>query len=277
MIPMLAHRYADHRRKVIYPCHVQPKLNGVRMLHCQGVCQSRDGLLWHSSVVEHITSELEHVPKSVVLDGELYVHGWSLQRINSAVAIKRTAPSDSTQLVQYHVFDALFLEEQGLGFAERWQKLCAIMLPYSAISVAMVSTIPIYDEVAGDGVFAQLKRAGYEGMMYRTSDAPYGQLHNCGNKENRWTTLLKRKDWLDDEFKITDVIIGEGKYSNMVGSLELQMPNGKIFYAGSGLSDPQRVRYMDAPPIGCLAKIKYEMLSDDGIPLKPIIEVVYDE
>ena len=111
-------------------------------------------------------------------------------------------------------------------------------------------------------------------MMYR-ANVPYGLESKCGNKENRWDILLKRKDWLDEDCEIVDVVEGDGKYVGAVGALVLRFPgNGQLFRAGSGLSDMERRKWFDGSCIGMVAKVKYEMLSDGGVPLKPRIEAV---
>lgn len=46
------------------------------------------------------------------------------------------------------------------------------------------------------------------------------------------------------------------------------------FQAGSGLSDAERVKFLCESPVGRIARIKFEMLSDGGVPLKPTIEVI---
>jgi len=111
--------------------------------------------------------------------------------------------------------------------------------------------------------------------MYKL-DEPYGFVENCGNKENRWKRMLKRKDWLDEEFEILDIEEGTNSNEGRVGALVFKASNGQRFTAGSGLSSHQRDEFWSSPPIGRLCKIRYEMLSDDGIPLKPTIEYVFD-
>src|SRR5271170_7191502 len=32
LLPMLAHKYKDFAKKIIFPCHVQPKLDGMRCI-----------------------------------------------------------------------------------------------------------------------------------------------------------------------------------------------------------------------------------------------------
>lgn len=275
MKPMLAKKYADHSHKLEYPLYVQPKLNGVRALYHNGDFQSRDEHMWNPPVLEHLTTELANIPLNLILDGELYVHGWPLQKINGAASVNRLLPTTSTTLIQYHVFDCFDANNFNRPFSDRIRLLYSLPTFQTSLFSLLVNTHEVYSPAEADHFYRHFKDLEYEGMMYRT-DSPYGLASNCTNKENRWPCLLKRKEWLDEDCEIIDVEIGEGKYSSCVGSLTLRFPNGRIFSAGSGLSDLQRLTYMDAPPIGRFAKIKYEMLSIDGVPLKPTVEAVLD-
>lgn len=143
----------------------------------------------------------------------------------------------------------------------------------TAPSVQLVPTHLAHDQPYAERLYARLIREKFEGMMYRF-DEPYGILKNCSNKENRWTRLLKRKDFLDDWFPCVGVTEGSGKHLGRVGSLILKLPDGQTFTASSGLSDIQRYEYLDRFPRR--VHIKYETLSDDGIPLIPTIEETED-
>lgn len=274
MKPMLAKRFAEHIHKHPYPLYVQPKLNGVRGIYWNGLMQSRDQHIWEHQVVKHIVDQLESLPPDVILDGEFYVHGWPLQKINGAISVNRLEPTATTAHVQYHVFDCVLAQKQQACFAERHEHLRSLFVKHiTGPHVCLVDTHLCANEIEAEHWYAHYKSLVYEGMMYR-ADAPYGLEQHCTNKENRWDILLKRKDWLDEDCVIIDVELGTGKFANVVGSLVLQFPNGQQFKAGSGLSDMQRHFYMDSPPIGRIAKIKYEMLSSSGIPLKPTIELI---
>ena len=111
-------------------------------------------------------------------------------------------------------------------------------------------------------------------MMYRSINDPYGMIDECGNKENRWATLLKRKDWLDMRCRIVGVNEGKGEFAGSVGAFVLQTEDGTTFQAGSGLTKFQRKAYWIEDPVGRIAVVNYEMLSDGGVPLKPTIEMV---
>lgn len=273
MKPMLAKRYNDQIKNVEYPIYCQPKLNGVRALYNNQQFQSRDQKMWSTATTMHLVKELLDVPSHIVLDGEMYVHGWPLQKINGAMSVNRNEPNEWTPFVEYHVFDMIDTTKLSMPFSERTYNLEVGLARHPRVSVKFVDTHLVTSAVSGDQLFSRYKSLGYEGMMYR-SDSPYGLETACGNQENRWAVLLKRKDWLDEDCLIVDVELGEGKYSNAVGSLVLVFPNGRTFRAGSGLSDMERLEYMDSPPIGRMAKIKYEMLSEDGVPLKPTVECV---
>lgn len=272
MKPMLAKKYIDYRKKITFPLFVQPKLNGVRGLFYNGRFQSRDEHYWSDAVVGHFVEQLADIPSTYILDGEFYLHGWPLQKINGAISVNRVEPSIHTHFIQYHIFDFIDLADLSRPFSSRAAELRNFV---ETENVFTVPTYEVFDEIEGDHWYNHFKSADYEGMMYRT-DEPYGVEFDCGNKENRWTRLLKRKDKLDEDCLIVDVELGTGKYSNCVGSLLCVFPNGKTFSVGSGLSDAERLRYMDEPPIHKMAKIEYEALSLDGIPTQPTLLAVLD-
>ncbi len=275
MKPMLAKKFQDQGHNLTYPLFVQPKLNGIRAIYNQNQFQSRDEHFYNAPTVAHLAQELIDVPANIILDGEFYVHGWPLQKINGAISVNRLLPTATTASVQYHVFDCIDANNITLPFSERHALLSRLCSIHSALRVHLVDTHEVHSPAEADHFFSTFKSLDYEGMMYR-DNVPYGILDYCTNKENRWPILLKRKDWLDEDCEILDVNLGEGKYSECVGSLTLRFPNGQVFRAGSGLSDMQRHTYMDSPPIGLFAKIKYEMLSSGSVPLKPTIEAILD-
>lgn len=277
MKPMLAHKFNDHKHKLPEKFYVQPKLNGIRAIYNNQVFQSRDEVLWHHSVLAHLTVQLEKViSPHFILDGELYVHGWSLQKINSAVSVNRLSPHKNTPSIEYHVFDLIDTTRPELPFAERVELLDALLartIYHNTPNIKVVTTSRCGLLIA-EAQYSMYKAAGYEGLMYRHPDAPYGILENCGNKDNRWACLLKRKDWMDDDFEITDFEITTGDKGFRGFKLTCRAHNGNYFRVGSGLASEEVDEFEVSPPIGRKAKVRYEMLSDDGTPLKPTLEIV---
>ena len=274
---MLAHRFADHSEKIQYPVVLQPKLNGIRMMYSNGVMQSRSHNLeepktWPEHRLLHLREALARIPPWVILDGELYIHGQSLQKINSIAGVNNSADTDRTHTLQYHVFDGVSTNETKLSFIDRWNLLLVLNRLFTK-PLHLVSTLTVGSPQLCEIYHSQFKSQGFEGSMYRELNASYGFEEECGNKQNRWTRILKRKDWLDIDLPILSWSFGTGKYSDCLGSLDFEMPDGARFSAGSGLSDMERQTLMTDYE-GKWAKIKYEMLSDDGTPLKPTIECI---
>lgn len=285
MKPLLAHIYEPKR--VTYPCYVQPKLNGIRALYQVGHFQSRDELPFTTGLLRHLSlALLEIFDEKIILDGELYVHGWPLQRINGAVTPVRLQPNADTIQVQYHIFDRVSYE---LSFRKRRELLLEKngLLP---LNIRLVSTVQVHDEGHANEQYAYWVSRGYEGMMYRLGDCPYtrskqsiqelrftttahSRLKFLSDKDNRTWHLLKRKDWQDDEFVCLGVVEGEGKRQGMVGSFTCGVGEGFIFSVGSflGFTDSDLIHYLHNPPIGRKLKVKYLCLSSAGIPLNPTL------
>lgn len=277
MKPMLAHKFNDHQHKIVYPVYIQPKLNGIRGIYNHGVFQSRDEHLWKPDVLSHIVHELLACTNpDQILDGELYVHGWSLQKINGAVAVTRNAPDKLTPIVEYHIFDILHVNDMLRPFAERAQDLFDLQQRITLHKLKKVHVVPTTRMSLQSSEFAynNYRKLGYEGIMYRDGSKPYGHEQLCGNKDNRWTYLLKRKAWVDDEFTILDFNLTTGEKGNRGFQLTCKTKEGRTFNVGSGLAHEEMEACEASPPIGKLARVRYEMLSDDLIPLKPTLEAI---
>jgi ATP-dependent DNA ligase len=294
MKPLLAHTYEPHR--VTYPCYVQPKLNGIRALYQNGHFQSRDQLPFPKGLLDHLARPLlQTFDERTVLDGELYVHGWPLQRINAAVTPVRLQPTEDTVKVEYHIFDQIDFAKR---FHERKLGNCVHLPANDKPPIRFVQHDIVDDEDAANRFYARTVADGYEGIMYRIGFCPYTQpkqqfwngqapsrrTRYWSDQDNRCWHLLKRKDWQDDEFYCIDVVEGEGKLKGTLGAVVCRVTQrtgqhgegGEItidhrLHVGSGLSDSERAHYWSNPPIGRLVKVKYLCLSEAGIPLNPTI------
>jgi len=245
MKPQCAFKWQDHRHKLTLPFYVQPKLNGVRAIYHQGQMQSRglreeEGKVWNADVVRHFTNDLDKAcPPNWLLDGELYCHGKSLQQINSAIAVKRLKASSQTHEIKYHIFDIIDTECLHLPFHARaalLQSLSEKLVIHSTSALSVVPTTIVNVPGLDDILYNSYRSEGYEGLMYRLTDSPYGFAEECGNKENRWKHLLKRKGWIDDEFEITGFQLTTGEKGNQGFNLTCETLSGQSFTVGSGLS-----------------------------------------
>jgi DNA ligase-1 len=78
--------------------------------------------------------------------------------------------------------------------------------------------------------------------------------------------LLKLTPWLDAEATVVAHLPGKGKYAGMTGALQMEMPDGRRFALGSGLSDALR---RDPPPVGTFVTYRYRELTQNGMPRFP--------
>jgi DNA ligase 1 len=290
MKPMLAHTLEPNRLpNDLY--WLQPKLNGVRALYQDGHFQSRDEIPWNEPVLRHLTQPLKLMfpDERTILDGELYVHGWPLQKINGAIAVNRAEPCEDTFQVEYHIFDVVSFN---LPFEERFFEVMKYKkgLFTPDIKVRLVETVSTTHAADADDFYAMQVKKGYEGIMYRIGNCPYTHpkqpltlVHWNGNnkhrkylsdKQNRTWHLLKRKDWHDDEFKCIGMVMGEGKYVDMAGALVCLTHDNKSFYVGSGLTDEDRMKYFEQPPVNHMIKVKFLTYTSDGKPFNPTVLAV---
>ena len=271
MKPMKAFRYDKYHSELPESHFVQRKLNGVRMLHQDGYCLSTGDLYWQPKMLSHIKEALNHIPQNYLLDGELYIHGWSLQRINGAASIKSVEPSANTFKLEFHVFDIIDASQPDLPFSSRIQ-LLQELIPPNLGPVKLVETILVSSKAQGESLFKTFKEEGYEGSMCRHPDKPYGLPWMCGNQDNRWKYILKRKHWSDGEFNIVGFEKTQGENGELGFRLLCETDEGKEFAVSSGLSDMEVLEYARNPPIGSQVKLRYLCLSDYGLPLNATIE-----
>ena len=279
MIPMLSAAIGPRFDR--YPCYVQPKLNGVRALYQDGVFQSRDEKIWAPNVLRHLHQELELLKESLsgtILDGELYRHGWNLQRINGAVATNRSEPRHDTHEICFHVFDTIVMDKP---FSDRWFDLYHPIIEVGLPHIKAVPTSLAQNEGEMLLHFHHYTSLGYEGIMLRP-DGPYefGVTDHGTRKNSKF--LWKHKQWEDDEFLCVGVTQGEGKADIGIGALVCEVkpccvdphldddPNNVLtFKVGTGFSDEDRIEFMRNPPIGKLIKVRYLTITNDGKPFNP--------
>jgi DNA ligase-1 len=210
---------------------------------------------------------------SLILDGELYRHGWRLQQINGAVAVNRSQPREDTHEVCFHVFDVVDPQRK---FTDRWLEVyhgllkAVDKLPH--IKIVPTGIANTWSEV--EQYFYLYTQHGYEGVMLRPN-GPYefGE-HPVKNGDGHMTTyrstfLWKHKHWEDDEFVCVGVTQGEGKAEIGAGALTLTTAHGRQFGVGTGLTDQDRIAFATDPPIGRLVKVRYLTLTADGVPFNP--------
>jgi DNA ligase-1 len=238
-----------------------PKLNGLRCMYIPGRgFFSRDGKRWNDAVLNHI------IPPTTdyILDGELYCHGMSLQKINAAVGVNRIEPGENANWIKFFAFD---LVEPKFNALTRMLLLEKIINDHreEIEMMTMVEWEICKTRIELDICYNHCITQGFEGQMLKSV---FGSYMPQGTKERSTMNLQKRKAFLDDEFLcIGRVVSTEGKCAGKLGALEFVTSKGVSFEVGTGFTDDEREEYI-APNYDFRKKatIKYLNLTDDGRP-----------
>lgn len=264
--PMLAHVYEKHSRKVDWDsAFAQPKLDGFRCLARispggKVTLTSRENqpLAALSDLRDAIASVSMRVLGSdadeLVLDGELYCHGMSLNEVSSACKRK----SEKTTKIQYHVYDAM------LGTADfETRNLLARDFVASAGSGLLVPVETIKVRSEGDLMTCQSRflDAGFEGAMLRYGRAGY----QAGKRSDR---LLKVKTFQDDEFVVIDYKMGRGRYAD-VPVFVCRTPAGNPFdvTAPGTMEEKAALGAKAASCVGKMLTVKFQYMTKTGEPV----------
>ena len=262
LLPMLARsKSVTREEKINFPCHIQPKFDGLRCLsywnedNTDVLLQSRNGKFY---IVPHISEELKKIlPHDSILDGELYTHGVTFQTVTSWV--KRLQPE--TSKVCYRCYDCPTSKGiDGKVWEERYKDLKDILGKGSKfISVCDTKKVSNIDEVFE--YQAECVADGYEGAILRTFDG----LYLFGQRSRH--ELLKVKTFLEDDFEVIGYKTGLAgtKEENAVVWRCKTKENKEFFVRPSGSIEDRETMLKEAKSyIGKMYNVKYFEKTDDG-------------
>jgi DNA ligase-1 len=203
VLPMLAYPLGDKIHTIDFPLTVQPKFDGVRCLTNGTRMWSRRGKDFDSKIIGHL---LGVECGDYIVDGELILpEGYPLQDTVSACKKYRELSSK----LLYRIYDVICEDS---CYTDRYEICRKVVL-------APAHTVESHEEIYP--LHEAFVKEGWEGTMIR--------LHNQGYKVGQRTNqLLKLKDFLEEEFKVVNVIDGKGKF---VGAsiFICETPEGKTF------------------------------------------------
>lgn len=206
----------------------------------------------------------------LIMDGECYKHGYSLQQINSIARTQKTA-IDYT-ILQFYWYDIVDLN---LNTTERINKINNLA---KSINLSFdperqfkdeelrIQLVP-HVEVSGwnniELLHNQYVEEGWEGLVIRLQSSTYGP----NKRTNDW---IKVKMYKDDCFKVVGIEGGLRGAEDMVFILETE--TGKQFKAKPFGDRNQKQEYWDnfeEKYKGQIGECKFFYYSDDGVPLQP--------
>jgi ATP-dependent DNA ligase len=207
-----------------------------------------------------------------VLDGELYLHGTSLQDISGI------ARGDKDVKLQYVIYDVICAET--LLYSQRKKILedCRGILASFGQNVHCIiaDTVVVNNEQELQAYYTQYIAEGYEGAMVRL-DEPYE--HGYNNYHSKY--LLKMKPCYDAEYKLVGWTVGTNGKAE--GALMLICEVGNVtFNITPAMELDERLAlallmpkiesngktYFDNHYAGRQMTVYYDELSDNKVPLR---------
>lgn len=193
---------------------------------------------------------LDRLPPQA-LDGELWLDRGRFEELSGFV--RKTEPVDAEwRQTRYLVFE---LPQAPGSFAERARRIQEIVAATAWPQLVAVDQFRVADRAELQRKLEEVLRQGGEGLMLHLAEAPY--------LTGRSDVLLKLKPLLDTEAVVVAHLPGKGKYAGLLGALRVEMPDGKRFTIGTGLTDAVR-KY--PPPVGAQITYTYRGLTKQGLP-----------
>lgn len=283
--PMLAKDFHDVATSVLEKqwWYASRKIDGVRCLMFvkdgEIHTSSRGGKNYDNSTY-HITCN----PKlkkfmldnpTLILDGELYIHGYSLQTLSGLARLKKE--TDKCDELQYYIYDVV---DTNKTFEERLEILDHIkdelQLDFEPnktfedgdLQIQMVPHVKVEGWVQIKKTHDSYVKEGFEGAVIRRPDKKYGV-----NK--RTNDMVKVKEYQDGEFKI--IGFSEGlRPEDMVFVCVTE--DGKEFEAKPIGPRELKHEYLErmSEIVGKMATVKYFSFSDGGTPTQPVLKCIRD-
>lgn len=197
------------------------------------------------------------------LDGELWIDRGKFNLAVSIINKKRKKSEDRWKNIQYYIFDAPDVEggfEKRLDYVQKWFE--EKPSPYAKVHNQEKCS-------DADHLKKRLKEIdalGGEGIMLRKPDSLY--------KIGRSSDMLKVKIIHNSKGKVVKHIPGKGKNKGKMGSLLIELQDGKQFRLGSGFSKKERE---NPPPVGSIITFKYQGFTKSGLPKYPSFIGVSEE
>lgn len=273
LLPMLAHPFNKRKHNIEYPAYVQPKLNGVRNLAAADKYITRKGKTYDTlSHLDADRDKLLAIIKCKALDGEVYKKGWTFQEIIRAVKKYREGISEK---LEYWVYDMIDCD---MDFYDRYQTLKNAFTTAGAtvegqlLRLGNIVLVPSYTVHNEENIMSWQKefvKDDFEGTIIRNWKGGY-------ELKNRSKNLQKYKDMQDSEF---DIVGGEEATGNDKGTVIFICKTAERTFSvrpkGSRETRAKWLRELDSI-IGKQLTVRYQELSEEGVPIFPVGLAVRD-
>ena len=272
----LASRKIDGLRCIIY-------LGDDGKLHTS----SRGATNYDSAMFEILTHpaliKLFKNNKGLMLDGECYHHGYTLQQINSIARTQKVAKD--LEVLQFYWYDIVDLNNPFKSRLAKMKSIAEELKEYGSEigwkpdrifkeNELRIQFVPQVEVSGWDNMMKlhnEYVSEGWEGLVIRDPKRPY-------KPNGRTNDMIKIKVYKDDCFKVIDKEAGLRGSEDMVFIME--MPDGRTFKAKPFGDREQKEEYwinFDKKYKGHIGECKFFYYSDDGIPLQPAFKAFRDD
>jgi DNA ligase-1 len=284
ILPMLAQDWTKIRWKPSPPLFAQPKLDGVRMV----VVKNGDGSITMTTrqgkdihFMDHIRDCIGSVlPTGWVLDGELFSASKTFEEITGIVrksVVEHTNPED-IRAIEYHVFDMFMIGREDVPFTTRKEYMVnlekalsmsmALALPMTSARDCPVKIVPTYlltSEQEIESIHSRMSEEGHEGTIYRVPSGLYAP-------RARSKDLLKRKDFMTEEYRIVDYTEADGRdIGTVIWVVETSLGGSRFNVRPRGTIEKRREWFAKGGDfIGKMLTVRFQNLSEAGIPRFPV-------
>lgn len=297
MSPMLAHDALKRKKDISYPCYVQPKLDGLRCLVTfdesgEPVFNSRGNKTYpiQGKIIQQI-KELRKETGFDVFDGEVYLHGLSLQKIVSLAKkwrnefdiqkemekdLKKAKKNDPNAIIahpyggyssddlEFHIFDIpskkpWYVEKDVDGWEEskcRFGSLCQadhIATEDDLSKLKFVFGFVAEDEESVKESIGHYMARGYEGAIIRN----FKGLYEFGQRSS---DLQKWKEFQETEVYVYDYEIDK----NNEVLLHCRLKSGVLLKVKMRGTHQYRASCMSL--VGKFITIRFQAYTDEGVP-----------
>ena len=263
--PMLAFEFSKYEHLLFtVRTFIQPKLDGMRSYLNDKKHTSRKGI----KIVSCPHLEFNFYG----LDGELYNHELKNDFDKLMSLVRKTKPTiadleESKKLVQYWVYDYPYLGDK--VFSERYDALKKTY-EYFPRNFKLVPTYEVFNSEDIERYHKQFIDQGYEGSIIRMDLGAY--------ENKRSKQLLKKKDFIDNEWTIIGMKEGEGNRAGCAATLTIKLDSGVICEPTmTGTEEFMRQVWRDQKTvIGKQVTVKYFGLTKDGSLRFPTVKHIND-
>ena len=268
---MLAKTWEPEKNQIKkWPVYVQRKYDGLRcrafMENGEIVLRTRNNqeIKYLHHIRESLVPLFEQLHESITnfcFDGELYTFKLPFQVINGLVKRKR-ATEETERLIEYHIFDCDldgdYIMSERLDFLESLEYTYPCMLVKTEMAHSKEDILKMHDEYVAEG---------YEGIIIRIPDSLY--------VGSRVSVMFKYKEFMDEEYPVLSATTSKGREEGAVNWILGVDGDKTISVRPRGTLDERKVMYSDylSNPdryIGRMYRIRFQGLSEDGIPRFPV-------